>query len=217
MSRTLFLEEAFFAKDTEFELLEEENESGGKDLFLSGVLMQGEVKNRNNRVYPRSEIAEAVKVINQRLKEGESVMGELDHPQSLTVNLDRVSHTITEASMKGDDAHGKLKILGTPTGKIVRTLLGEGIKLGVSSRGTGKVDDRGRVSGFKFATMDIVAQPSAPNAFPESVMESLQELGIDLGQMALVTPKPLKEILVEDNSAQTWLLNQFLAEIKKNV
>lgn len=218
MGRTKFLEEAFFAKaDCDFELLEEENSEGGKDLFLSGILMQGEVKNRNNRVYPRTEIAEAVKIINSRLKEGESVMGELDHPQSLTINLDRVSHTITEAVMDGDDAVGKMKILNTPTGQIVKTLLKDGIRLGVSSRGTGKVDESGRVSGFKFATMDIVAQPSAPGAFPDSVMESLQELGIDLGQTGILKPKPLREVLVEDAQAQSWILNQFLSEIKKNV
>lgn len=217
MSQFKFLEEAFFAKDSEFELLEEENDTGGKDLFLSGILMQGEVKNRNNRIYPKMEIEEAVKSINTRLKEGESVMGELDHPQSLTINLDRVSHAITEATMDGDNAVGKLKILNTPTGKIVKTLLGEGIKLGVSSRGTGKVDAKGRVSGFKFSTMDIVAQPSAPGAFPESVMESLEALGIDLGQNHIVAPKPLREVLVEDVSAQKWLAQQIIAEIRKNI
>jgi hypothetical protein len=209
-----FLEDPLFI-ESEVEILEEADGRGGKSLFLSGIMMQGGVKNRNGREYPPHEIAEAVKAVNERLKNGESVLGELDHPQSLTVNLDRVSHSLTEAKMDGDNAVGKLKILDTPMGRIAKTLIQGGVKLGVSSRGTGKVDESGRVSGFKFATMDIVHQPSAPNAFPESVMESLQSAGIKFGTEH--KPRPLREILTEDRDFQKYALEQFLKEIKKNV
>ena len=100
-------------------------------------------------------------------------MGELDHPEELSINLDRVSHLITEMWMEGADGYGKLKIVPTPMGSIVQTLLQSGAKLGVSSRGSGNVGDDGNVSDFEIITVDIVAQPSAPNAYPRTIYESL--------------------------------------------
>jgi hypothetical protein len=103
-------------------------------------------------------------------------MGELDHPEELSINLDRVAHLITEMWIDGADGYGKLKIVPTPMGNIVKTLLQSGAKLGVSSRGSGNVGDDGAVSDFEIITVDIVAQPSAPNAFPRTVYESLYNM-----------------------------------------
>jgi hypothetical protein len=147
------------------QLLEEDNKAGGKDLCMKGIFIQGDVRNQNQRVYPVREIARAVNSITEKLGTGQSVMGELDHPEELSINLDRVSHLITEMWMDGADGYGKLKIVPTPMGNIVKTLLQSGAKLGVSSRGSGNVNDDGTVSDFEIITVDIVAQPSAPNAY----------------------------------------------------
>jgi hypothetical protein len=156
------------------QLLEEDNKmTGGKDLCMKGIFIQGDVRNQNQRVYPVREIARAVNSITEKLGAGQSVMGELDHPEELSINLDRVSHLITEMWMDGADGYGKLKIVPTPMGNIVKTLLTSGAKLGVSSRGSGNVGDDGAVSDFEIITVDIVAQPSAPNAFPRTIYESL--------------------------------------------
>jgi hypothetical protein len=155
------------------QLLEEDNKVGGKDLCMKGIFIQGDVRNQNQRVYPVREIARAVNSITEKLSGGQSVMGELDHPEELSINLDRVSHLITEMWMDGADGYGKLKIVPTPMGNIVKTLLQSGAKLGVSSRGSGNVGDDGAVSDFEIITVDIVAQPSAPNAFPRTIYESL--------------------------------------------
>lgn len=156
------------------QLLEEDNKmTGGKDLCMKGIFIQGDVRNQNQRVYPVREIARAVNSITEKLSAGQSVMGELDHPEELSINLDRVSHLITEMWMDGADGYGKLKIVPTPMGNIVKTLLQSGAKLGVSSRGSGNVGDDGNVSEFEIITVDIVAQPSAPNAFPRTIYESL--------------------------------------------
>lgn len=150
-----------------------ERAENGKDLCMKGIFIQGNVKNQNQRVYPLNEINKAVVQINERIKNGETVLGELDHPEELSINLDRVSHIIQDMWMEGNDGHGKLKIIPTPTGNIVRTLLEAGAKLGVSSRGSGNVGNDGRVSDFEIVTVDIVAQPSAPNAYPRTIYESL--------------------------------------------
>lgn len=140
---------------------------------MRGIFIQGDVRNQNQRVYPLREIEQAVQLVNKKINVGESVLGELDHPEELTINLDRVSHMITEMWIDGADGYGKLKIIPTPTGQIVKTLLEAGVKLGVSSRGSGNVDNNGSVSDFEIVTVDIVAQPSAPDAFPRTIYESL--------------------------------------------
>jgi hypothetical protein len=146
-----------------------------KELYLSGTFMQAESKNRNNRVYPLGEISSAVRTAQQRIKESNGLMGELDHPQSLTINLDRVSHVITEMEMMGNNAIGKAKIISTPMGNIAKELAKSGVALGVSSRGAGSVNESGGVSQFQFITVDIVGQPSCAAAVPKSVYESLME------------------------------------------
>lgn len=152
--------------------IEGEGEATKKKLFMSGTFIQGGVRNLNQRVYPIREIAKAVENINDILAKGESVLGELDHPEELTINLDRVSHMITKMWMDGNTGLGKLQILPTPLGEITRILLESGAKLGVSSRGSGNVNDSGEVSDFEIVTVDIVARPSAPNAYPKPVYEA---------------------------------------------
>jgi len=148
-----------------------------KTLYMKGIFIQGGVKNANERVYPVSEIENAVSTLNKQINEGYSVLGEVDHPDDLKINLDRVSHMITSMWMDGANGFGKLKILPTPMGQLVRTMLESGVKLGVSSRGSGNVNDMdGKVSDFEIITVDIVAQPSAPNAYPKAIYESLQNM-----------------------------------------
>jgi hypothetical protein len=148
-------------------------EGGIRPMFMKGIFIQGGVRNLNERVYPVSEIRRAVENVNEILQRGESVLGEADHPEELNINLDRVSHMITQMWMDGPAGMGKLQILPTPMGNIVRTLLESGVKLGVSSRGSGNVSDSGEVSDFQIVTVDIVARPSAPNAYPKTVYEAL--------------------------------------------
>ena len=139
-----------------------DNSKGGKDLYLKGICIQGGVRNANERVYPVNEIGRAVKTLNDQISTGYSVLGEVDHPEGLNINLDRVSHMITNMWMEDSNGYGKLKILPTPMGKLVETMLESGVKLGVSSRGSGEVNESGDVSGFEIITVDVVAQPSAP-------------------------------------------------------
>jgi hypothetical protein len=148
-----------------------------KTLYMKGIFIQGGVKNANERVYPVSEIENAVDTLNKQISEGYSVLGEVDHPDDLKINLDRVSHMITSMWMDGANGFGKLKILPTPMGQLVRTMLESGVKLGVSSRGSGNVNDMdGRVSDFEIITVDIVAQPSAPNAYPKAIYEGMMNM-----------------------------------------
>lgn len=160
------------------EVLAESSADGkGKNLYMKGIFIQGGVKNANQRVYPVSEISEAVDNINKQIREGYSVLGELDHPDDLKINLDRVCHMITDMWMDGPNGFGKLKILPTPMGQLVTTMLESGVKLGVSSRGSGNVNESsGHVSDFEIVTVDIVAQPSAPNAYPKAVYEGLMNM-----------------------------------------
>ena len=151
-----------------------ENSMGGKDLYMKGICIQGGVKNANERVYPVAEITDAVTTINEQIKNGNSVLGEVDHPDDLKINLDRVSHMIESMWMDGPNGYGKLKILETPMGQLVKTMIEGGVKLGVSSRGSGTVSEStGQVADFEIVTVDVVAQPSAPNAYPVAIYEGL--------------------------------------------
>lgn len=148
-----------------------------KTLYMKGIFIQGGVKNANERIYPVNEIENAVDTLNTQISEGYSVLGEVDHPDDLKINLDRVSHMITSMWMDGPNGYGKLKILPTPMGQLVSTMLESGVKLGVSSRGSGNVNDMdGRVSDFEIITVDVVAQPSAPNAYPTAIYEGLMNM-----------------------------------------
>jgi len=170
MKQVLLVEELM---PTEANIIEESTKDG-KDTWLSGIFMQSEIRNRNGRVYPITEIKTAIGNAAQRIKEANGIFGELDHPQTLSINLDRISHVITEMWMDGNNAYGKAKLLNTPMGLIAKELTRSGVRLGVSSRGAGSVNESGGVSGFNFITVDIVAQPSAPNAYPNTVYESLE-------------------------------------------
>lgn len=158
-------------------VLESEGDGDKKSLYLKGIFVQGNVRNENKRVYPLHEIKQAVEHIKEQIKTGQSVLGEVDHPPDLKINLDRVSHIITDMWMDGADGCGKMKIIPTPMGKIIEAMLTSGVKLGVSSRGSGDVDDSsGKVSNFEILTVDIVAQPSAPNAYPTPIYEGLMNM-----------------------------------------
>jgi len=152
-----------------------ENDAGGKDLYLKGICIQCGVRNANQRVYPVTEIGRAVNTLNDQIQGGYSVLGEVDHPEGLNVNLDRVSHMITSMWMDGPNGYGKLKVIPTPMGQLIQTMIQNGVKLGVSSRGSGNVkeDGSGEVSEFEIITVDAVAQPSAPGAYPTPIYEHL--------------------------------------------
>jgi len=152
-----------------------ENDKGEKDLYLKGICIQGGVRNANQRVYPVTEIGRAVNTLNDQIKGGYSVLGEVDHPEGLNINLDRVSHMITDMWMDGPNGYGKLKVIPTPMGQLVQTMINNGVKIGVSSRGSGNVkeDGSGEVSEFEIITVDAVAQPSAPGAYPTPIYEHL--------------------------------------------
>tara|TARA_B110000503_G_scaffold101756_1_gene151977 strand:- start:2409 stop:3032 length:624 start_codon:yes stop_codon:yes gene_type:complete len=183
-----------------------ESANEGKDLFMKGIVIQGGIRNANQRVYPVNEIGRAVKTLNDQVSGGYSVLGEVDHPEGLNINLDRVSHMITECWMDGPNGYGKLKILPTPMGNLVKTMLEAGVKLGVSSRGSGNVkeDGSGEVTDFEIITVDVVAQPSAPGAYPTPIYEQLMNArggykAYELAQATRDDPKAqkyLKESLI---------------------
>jgi hypothetical protein len=160
----------------EVEYITEEKEGGGKNYKIRGIFMQADIKNRNGRVYPMEILGEEVKKYNKNFIEQNRAFGELGHPDGPTVNLERVSHMITSLKPDGKNFIGEAKIMDTPMGKIVKNLMDEGAKLGVSSRGMGSLKQKGGANvvsdDFYLATAaDIVADPSAPNAFVEGIME----------------------------------------------
>jgi hypothetical protein len=185
--RSTYLREDLTFSQANIQILEESDGSGKKHLYLSGICIEGDKRNANERIYPRGEIIKAVDTINQQILKGNSVLGEVDHPDDLKINLDRVCHTVEKMWMDGHAGCGKLKILPTPMGELIKTLITSGVKLGVSSRGSGNVDDRtGHVSDFEIVTIDVVAQPSAPNAYPTAIYEGLMNMkhGHKLMEMA---------------------------------
>ena len=188
-----------------------EQDDGSKSMFMEGIFVQGDVKNANERVYPVKEIKRAVESVQAKIKEGFPVLGECDHPPELTVNVDRVSHIIENMWMDGPNGFGKLKIVPTPMGNIIRTLIESGATLGVSSRGSGEVDHSGKVSNYEIITVDIVAQPSAPDAYPKAIYEGLMNMngGYDTWKLA--------QNVQNDKSAQKYLSKEivkFIRELK---
>jgi len=157
----------------------EQNEKGEKEYFIEGIFMQSEIKNRNGRVYPKEVMQ---KEVNRYVKEfvaKDRAFGELGHPEGPTINLDKVSHMITSLEEDGNNYVGRAKILSTPNGQIVRSLISDGAKLGVSSRGLGSLEQKGNAQyvkdDFQLATAgDIVADPSAPEAFVEGIYEGVE-------------------------------------------
>ena len=186
-----------------------ESANEGKDLYMKGICIQGGVKNANQRVYPVEEIGRAVTTLNEQIAGGYSVLGEVDHPEGLNINLDRVCHMVTEMGMDGPNGYGKLKILPTPMGGLVKTMLESGVKLGVSSRGSGEVDGGGNVAGFEIITVDVVAQPSAPGAYPTPIYEHIMnERG---GYKAILTSKEVQG----DKKAQKYIAESLLGIISR--
>ncbi len=188
-----------------------ESSTDGKSMWLNGVCMQSSIKNRNGRNYPLSEISEAVRNASLRIKENNGIFGELDHPQSLQINSDRISHVITEMWMNGNDAYGKAKLLNTPMGLIAQELLKSGVKIGVSSRGAGNVTESGDVTGFQFITYDIVITPSAPGAMPGLMYESLERARNGKQVMSLA------EAAQADAAAQKYLKAEILKFLSTGV
>ena len=206
----LYLKENLTFDAARMEILTEDSKDGkSKNLYMKGICIQGGVKNHNERVYPVNEIADAVSTLNEQIHGGYSVLGEVDHPDDLKINLDRVSHMITEMWMDGPNGYGKLKVLPTPMGQLVKTMLESGVKLGVSSRGSGNVNEAdGKVSDFEIVTVDVVAQPSAPNAYPTAIYEGLMNMrgGAKMFEMA-------REAGV-DQKVQKYLVNEVTRLIK---
>lgn len=187
-----------------------ESSSDGKSMWLNGICMQSTIKNKNGRVYPLSEISAAVQNAKQRIVECNGIFGELDHPQTLSVNSDRISHVITEMWMEGNNACGKAKLLNTPMGLIAQELLKSGVKIGVSSRGTGNVNESGSVQSFQFITYDIVITPSAPNAYPGLMYESIEHSQIGNRIMSLA------ESVRNDSAAQKYFkreMEKFITDL----
>ena len=193
----------------------EENENGKKDYFIEGIFMQSQIKNRNGRIYPKDVMDKEIKRYVKEFVEQDRAFGELGHPDGPTINLDKVSHMITKLEEDGNNYVGRAKILTTPNGQIVRNLIDDGAKLGVSSRGLGSLEQRNGAqvvkSDFQLATAaDIVADPSAPEAFVEGIMEGVEwyyESGIlkareyDAMQKELRTAKVSK---LEETKLNLW-------------
>jgi len=205
------LREQLTFNQANIQVLEESGPDGhGKNLYLKGICIEGNKRNANERVYPLHEITRAVNTINEQIRSGNSVLGEVDHPDDLKINLDRVCHSVENMWMDGDAGCGKLKILPTPMGELIKTLLTSGVKLGVSSRGSGNVDDRtGHVSDFEIVTIDVVAQPSAPNAYPKAIYESM--MNMNYGHRLLEIAKEAGE----DNKVQKYLKNEVVKLIRE--
>ena len=205
------LREQLTFNQANIQVLEESGPDGhGKNLYLKGICIEGNKRNANERVYPLHEITRAVNTINEQIRSGNSVLGEVDHPDDLKINLDRVCHSVENMWMDGDAGCGKLKILPTPMGELIKTLLQSGIKLGVSSRGSGNVDDRtGHVSDFEIVTIDVVAQPSAPNAYPKAIYESL--MNMNYGHRLLEVARESGQ----DNKVQKYLKSEVVKLIRE--
>ena len=194
-----------------------EGKGAKKKMYIEGVFLQGDIKNRNGRMYPVNTLAKEVGRYNESFVEKGRALGELGHPDGPTVNLDRVSHKITSLKQEGNNFVGKAQLLDTPMGKIAKSLIGEGVTLGVSSRGVGSLKenrDGCKVVGedFMLATAaDIVADPSAPDAFVSGIMEGKEwvwEGGILREQQATITKKRINT-LVDQGRLEEHKLNLF--------
>lgn len=188
----ILIEENF--NDVQAVVLNESEGQKDKKYYLRGVFAEAETRNQNGRIYTLTEMTKQVEKINTAAKQGRYVLGELDHPSILEVKLKNVSHKIVEMQMQGNKAIGKAEILENhPNGQIAIGLMKDGIQLGVSTRGSGKVNSKGIVEGFNMVTVDIVATPSARSAYPETIMEQLEmykrgEIVMDLAEATIHDP-----------------------------
>ena len=188
--------------DSNLQVITEKKKDGGNSYVIEGVFMQADKKNRNGRIYDKSILEGAVdKYVTEQVKTGRAV-GELNHPEGPTINLDKVSHKITELKFEGSDVIGKASILNTPMGKIVEGLLEGGVKLGVSSRGMGTLVNKQGVShvgkDFMLSTVDIVQDPSAPEAFVNGIMEGVEWVWNN----GILCPQDIEEIETEIKEAR---------------
>ena len=196
------------------EYIVEEKENGTKDYKIKGIFLQSDIKNRNGRVYPKEVLNKEVKRYNQEFINKKRAFGELGHPDGPTVNLERVSHMITKLYPDGRNFIGEAKIMNTPYGKIVKGLIDEGAQLGVSSRGMGSIENKGGFNyvkdDFYLATAaDIVADPSAPDAFVEGIMEG-KEWVWDNGVLKSMEVEQYKEEIERTKREE-------LAEVKADI
>lgn len=210
--------------DQRIEVITERTEKGGKNHFIEGVFMQSETRNRNGRIYPRPVMERAVdKYVTEQVKMGRAV-GELNHPDGPTVNLDKVSHKIEALDWKGNDVVGKARILETPMGQIVKGLLDGGVRLGVSTRGMGSLEERNGVmyvkDDFLLSTVDIVQDPSAPTAFVNGIMEGVEWIWNN----GIIQPRVIEKMETEIKKAprkdlyevQVREFKNFLSLLKSN-
>jgi hypothetical protein len=164
--------------DEDCSVLTEATEDGKKSYFIEGIFMQGDIKNRNGRIYPSSILEKEMNRYNESFIKSKRALGELGHPDGPQINGDRVSHLITEMKRDGSNFVGKAKILSTPMGQIVKTFIDEGVKVGVSTRGLGSVKPKNGImevqDDFHLATVDIVTDPSGPNCFVNGIMENTE-------------------------------------------
>lgn len=181
-----------------------ESSKDGKSMYLNGIFMQACIRNRNGRVYPLHEISNAVKTLQESIKETGGVFGEVDHPSGLGIDPRNVSHVITEVWMNGNDAFGKARLLDTPVGLIAQELFKTGVRIGVSSRGAGNVNESGEVSGFVVRTIDLAINQSAPGAVPNLMYESIEKYRRG-GQILT-----LAESVKEDAAAQKYFKQEIL-------
>lgn len=206
---SLILEHHTF-DDAKIELVEDTKPNGEKKLCMKGIFLQADIKNHNRRVYPLKEISNAVDTLNTKIKKNGPVVGECQHPDSLEINIDRISHSISEMWMDGNNGMGKLTLLPTPLGNIIKTLLENNVKLGVSSRGSGDVDDFGNVKDFEIITVDIVSTPSAPEAYPNTIYEKLMYAN---NQSEICK---LAEAVSYDSSAQKYFKKEIISWMNDN-
>jgi hypothetical protein len=193
-------------------LIAEAEKGGSGFYYLKGLFLEGERQNHNGRVYPKDEIEMAVNQLNERIQSTGPIPGELDHPEGLNVNFDRISHLITGMTMEGSNGMGTMKVIKAGLGLIVEGCIQAGMQVGVSSRGSGNIDSNGNVSEFDIVTVDIVANPSAPSAYPTASLA--ESLGINKhGQEALMLSKVVKN----DPSAQQYFeheITKFLIDVR---
>ena len=203
----------------DIEVLTEANASGVKQYKIRGVFMQADIKNRNGRVYPVATLAKEVGRYNEQFIQKKRAFGELGHPDGPTVNLERVSHMITSLKSEGKNFIGEAKIMDTPYGKIVKNLIDEGAQLGVSSRGMGSIQGSTVGKDFYLATAaDIVADPSAPDAFVEGIMEGKEWIW-DNGVLKSMEVERYKEQIEKTRRAdlaetKASIFNDFLSKLK---
>lgn len=196
-------------------LSEARDEGGHKFYYLKGLFLEGDVQNHNGRIYPRAEIERAVLTMNEKIKQNGPVAGELDHPEGLNINFDRIAVAITEMHMEGSNGIGTMRVIPAGLGLILEGAIKAGIQVGVSSRGSGSVTGNGHVRDFDIVTVDAVINPSAPHARPQaSLAESVANSRA--GREAL----SLTEFIHDDPVAQKYFqkeINTFLNQIKNQV